>query len=646
MKKTIDKGATTPTTRLRRFRHTCGAFVEDDRVQSIVLGAIVTNAILLGMGTFDFADPTILFLLDTMDTSCLVLFTIEITLHMIHKGIWAVLSCGGDDGRGWLCFDTIVIVLSWSIEPFQIARAFRIVRAVRLVSQLKSLRTILAALVRVLPSLYSLLGLFAILIYMYAVFCTEVFGEVYAEGLTDDNYFGSLGQSMFTLFQFMTAEDWNSIARPVIQHYYWARFVFGSFVVLTNFILYSLLAAVFCHAATTPDAEQLATFQALQRIQQKVVAAHERQIMVLCQCQVLLPSEDLAVFSPQRRSEKLKLSKQKSFSLQQQPPLTRGLSLTGDVYQNQNNGSTLSILSEDMIEYGDTKFKRVMTFRERCKEGVDDVRFQVLSATLVVLNAISLGVETFDFGDKSELSQAMFIKINRGFLVVFSMELGLNIFAAGALRDVVRDRWLLLDCLIVGVCWAVETVSVARALRVIRVSQLGRRFKPLQELITALAVSAPSISGALFLCVLVVYMYSVLCTVLFGDLFATQGVTQFDYFGRLDKTAFTLFQMLTLEGWGNIAREVGTEYPWAWTVFCSYLILTSPILFSMIIGYMTDAVKGSGYVTKRELDRRIRHLHRQVQSLHAQQHMLLETLRMSLDQQRQSGARTKAQRRG
>lgn len=602
--------------RSEQFSRCCGAIVGDSRAQGFILGAIVANAMMLGMATFEFQDESIVRLLDTFDVGFLIFFSVELGLHFGHKGPVGIVR------DSWLCFDTLVIIASWTLEGLQVARAFRIIRAVRLITQLKALKSVLAALIRVLPRLYSVVGLFAILLYIYAVLCTEMFGDMYKKGLTDDDYFGSLGKSLFTLFQFITAENWNHIARQVKQHVYWSQYLFGSFVVMTNFVLYSLLAAVFCHAIATPDEEMIEAMRLLQQIHAKVEAAHERQILGLCQCQILMPQKDLAVFSPKRRSKVL--PRQVSFALRRSSRVLMP-SMEETISSHFDNRSTLSVLSEDLIAYGDFQFKKVKTFRERFKEIIDDSRFQFLSSLLVVVNAVTLGVETFDFGSQEEYFRGLFEVINRVFLVFFTIELGVNLYASGGIRKAVQDPWLCFDSVIVGFCWAVESLSIARALRVIRIFQLGRRFNQLQKLLEALVKAAPNISGVLCFLVLVMYIYAVFTTELFGYIVDTPDGVEYDYFGRLDKSAFTLFQIMTLEGWGAIARDIQEVYFWSWFVFCSYLFLTSATLFSMIIGYMTDAVKGTGYVSKRELDNRVRHLHRKLQTISAQ-HQLIQEL--------------------
>jgi hypothetical protein len=84
------------------------------------------------------------------------------------------------------------------------------------------------------------------------------------------------------------------------------------------------------------------------------------------------------------------------------------------------------------------------------------------------------------------------------------------------------------------------------------------------------------------------YIYAVLCTVLFEDLYAT-GATDHDYFSRLDNSFFTLFQLMTLD-WSEVARQTLDVYPWSWTIFVSFILFSAFIVYNLIIAVVCDTV--------------------------------------------------------
>lgn len=78
-------------------------------------------------------------------------------------------------------------------------------------------------------------------------------------------------------------------------------------------------------------------------------------------------------------------------------------------------------------------------------------------------------------------------------------------------------------------------------------------------------------------------------TQLFKDLYK-RGLTSVDYFGRMDDTFFTLFQIMTLDAWAEVAREVMAVYAWAWLPFIVFVIITAFVVVNLIIAVICDAI--------------------------------------------------------
>ena len=86
------------------------------------------------------------------------------------------------------------------------------------------------------------------------------------------------------------------------------------------------------------------------------------------------------------------------------------------------------------------------------------------------------------------------------------------------------------------------------------------------------------------LLLLVLYVSSVMATKLFG-------VTNPEYFGTLGASAFSLFKVMTLEGWPDIADTVIKNHPWAWSFFVIYILVTSFAVLNLFIGIIVDAMQ-------------------------------------------------------
>jgi voltage-gated sodium channel len=84
---------------------------------------------------------------------------------------------------------------------------------------------------------------------------TKLFGD------DNPNLFGTLGDSLFTLFTVMTLEGWtNDVARPVMQNHPYAWVFFVVYIVITTFMVLNLFIGVVVNAmqeeASKADAEE------------------------------------------------------------------------------------------------------------------------------------------------------------------------------------------------------------------------------------------------------------------------------------------------------------------------------------------------------------------------------------------------------
>jgi Ion transport protein len=85
---------------------------------------------------------------------------------------------------------------------------------------------------------------------------------------------------------------------------------------------------------------------------------------------------------------------------------------------------------------------------------------------------------------------------------------------------------------------------------------------------------------------LIFYIFGVMFTQLFKDL----DNTSYNYFGSLGWTFFTLFQMMTLDDWASVCREVIEVYKWAWLPFIMFVIISGFIVVNLIIAVICDAI--------------------------------------------------------
>ena len=125
-------------------------------------------------------------------------------------------------------------------------RALRILRVLRLLSVVPQMRTVVGALFKALPGMGSILAVLLLVFYVAAVMTTKLFGASFPD------WFGSVGASMYSLFQIMTLESWSmGIVRPVMDVYPKAWLFFVPFVVITSFAVLNLFIALIVNSMQT-----------------------------------------------------------------------------------------------------------------------------------------------------------------------------------------------------------------------------------------------------------------------------------------------------------------------------------------------------------------------------------------------------------
>ena len=145
----------------------------------------------------------------------------------------------------WSLFDLAVVAIALvpASGPFAILRALRVLRVLRVLTLLPSMRRVVGGLLASIPGLSSIALVMAIIFYVSAVLATTLFGPQF------DEWFGSVGRSLYTLFQVMTLESWSmGIARPVMAAYPMAWLFFVPFILIATFTMLNLFIGVIVSA--------------------------------------------------------------------------------------------------------------------------------------------------------------------------------------------------------------------------------------------------------------------------------------------------------------------------------------------------------------------------------------------------------------
>ena len=236
-------------------------------VQRTLVTLIVINAAILGMET----SPTLMSAwgaaLVALDHAILAVFVAEMAVRIaVHRGRFF--------RDPWSVFDLVVIGIALvpAYGPFGVLRALRVLRVLRLLSMLPQMRRVVSGLLSAIPGMMSVVLIIAIVFYVASVIATQLFGQRFPE------WFGSLGASLFTLFQVMTLESWAmGIVRPVMEAFPHSWVFFIIFIVLSTFTMLNLFIAVIVNAIQTEHhAEAVQTEAALgKRIDADTGALHD-----------------------------------------------------------------------------------------------------------------------------------------------------------------------------------------------------------------------------------------------------------------------------------------------------------------------------------------------------------------------------------
>ncbi len=223
------------------WRGRLNEFVCSPGTERLVTVLIVVNAMTLGLETSATINEALSPWLGWLDKAIVAVFVVEIAARLLAQGP-AFFK------RGWNLFDFAVISITLlpATGNLSVLRALRILRVLRLVSVVPQMRKVVEALLHAIPGLGSISSLLLLVFYVGAVMATRMFGAEFPE------WFGSVGASMYSLFQIMTLESWSmGIVRPVMETFDWAWAFFVPFILLTSFAVLNLFIAVIVDAMQT-----------------------------------------------------------------------------------------------------------------------------------------------------------------------------------------------------------------------------------------------------------------------------------------------------------------------------------------------------------------------------------------------------------
>ncbi len=224
-----------------------------------------------------------------------------------------------------------------------------------------------------------------------------------------------------------------------------------------------------------------------------------------------------------------------------------------------------------------------ISIRKKVTYFVETIFFQRFIVSVIILNSVTLGLETSPGIMRNHIDVLGFLDIL--FLSIFTLELFLKFYAYRF--TFFKSGWNIFDFLIVGISYLplIEGLSVLRSLRILRVLRLLSVLPALRKVTQAFFASLSGLATVGAILLLIFYVGAVLSTKLFGEEFP-------DWFGNIGSSLFSLFQIMTLESWSSgIARPVMDVYPFAWLFFVLFILSTTFVALNLLIGVIVNSMQ-------------------------------------------------------
>ena len=238
-------------------------FVESTGFQRFILVVIFLNAAVLGLETSLAIMETYGSLLIALDKAALAIFVTEIVIKLITYRHRYFLD-------PWNVFDFVIVSIALlpTGEGMAVLRALRILRAFRLISMVPKMRVVVQAFLKAIPGMGSIMLLMILVFYVFGVMATNFFGREFPD------WFGDVGDSLYSLFQIMTLESWSmGIVRPVMETYPFAWAFFIPFILVTTFAVLNLFIAVVVNS--------------MQEVHEAEEHGHEERVEILAEIKAL-----------------------------------------------------------------------------------------------------------------------------------------------------------------------------------------------------------------------------------------------------------------------------------------------------------------------------------------------------------------------
>ena len=210
--------------------------------------------------------------------------------------------------------------------------------------------------------------------------------------------------------------------------------------------------------------------------------------------------------------------------------------------------------------------------------------FQFLVIFIIILNAITLGINTYEINN--------FIKkiielLDYAITIFFVVEILIRFIAEPKKINFFKNGWNVFDSLIVLISLIPipnnSSYLLLRLLRIFRVLRIISVVPELKKIIEALIDSIKRVFYVSLLLFIILYVYATIGSILFS-------VDMPSRWSDVGISLITLFQVLTLSSWEQVMLPLQEIYWWAWLYFFSFIIICAITMLNLLIAVLVDVV--------------------------------------------------------
>ncbi|XP_033017968.1 voltage-dependent L-type calcium channel subunit alpha-1C isoform X34 [Lacerta agilis] len=550
--------------RWNRFcRRKCRAAVKSNVFYWLVIFLVFLNTLTIASEHYNQSD----WLTEVQDTAnkvLLALFTAEMLLKMYSLGLQAYfvslfnrfdcfIVCGG-------ILETILVETKiMSPLGISVLRCVRLLRIFKITRYWNSLSNLVASLLNSVRSIASLLLLLFLFIIIFSLLGMQLFGGKFNfdEMQTRRSTFDNFPQSLLTVFQILTGEDWNSVMYDGIMAYGGPSFP-GMLVCIYFIILFICGNYILLNVFLAIAVDNLADAESLTSAQKEEEEEKERKKLARTASPEKKQEPEKPAVEGETKEEKIEL---KSITADgESPPSNK--SNVDECQPNENEEKNPYPTTETPGEEEEEEpempvgprprpmselhlkekavpmpeasaffiFSPSNRFRVHCHRIVNDNVFTNLILFFILLSSISLAAE--DPVRHTSVRNQILFYFDIFFTVIFTIEIALKMTAYGAFLhkgSFCRNYFNILDLLVVSVSLisfgiqssAINVVKILRVLRVLRPLRAINRAKGLKHVVQCVFVAIRTIGNIVIVTTLLQFMFACIGVQLFkGKLYS------------------------------------------------------------------------------------------------------------------------------